>query len=186
MAENENGAVVSTETNVTDNAQPNIDDLMAQIASYRAEAEKLKATVSKANSEAANYKNQLRQKMTDDEKAEAERAEAQRIKDEEYANAVNELNRLKATNSYASILVDDKAIDGIIEAVANADHSAIAKIITAEKERAVREAEAKWVGSRPEINTGSTGGSMTKEQIMAIKDNTLRQKAISENIDLFY
>ena len=50
-----------------------------------AEIEKLKRLLSKANSEAASYKQQLRDKQTEQERAEAERADAERAKDERLA-----------------------------------------------------------------------------------------------------
>lgn len=48
-----------------------------------AEVEKLKLALSKANSEAADYKRQLREKQTEAEREAAERAEADKAKDDE-------------------------------------------------------------------------------------------------------
>lgn len=50
-----------------------------------AEATKLKASLSKANSEAAEYKRLLREKQTEQERAEAERIEAEKTMAEELA-----------------------------------------------------------------------------------------------------
>ena len=50
------------------------------------EITKLKAALSKANSEAADWKRQFRDKQTEQERAEAERAEAEKAMQEELAS----------------------------------------------------------------------------------------------------
>lgn len=63
-----------------------------------AEVEKLKLALSKANSEAADYKRQLREKQTEQERAEAERLEAEKAKDARLA----ELERTVAITEYTN------------------------------------------------------------------------------------
>ena len=48
----------------------------------------------------------------------------------------------------------------------------------------VKEAQAEWLQSRPQVNTGSYS-SMSREQIMAIADRDERMKAIAQNQHLF-
>ncbi len=57
-------------------------------------------------------------------------------------------------------------------------------MIEAEKQKAVKEAQAEWMKSRPPVNTGQYS-SMTKEQIREIKDRSELRKAIAQNLDLF-
>lgn len=63
-----------------------------------AEVEKLKEALSRANSQAADYKRQLREKQTEQERAEAERLEAEKAKDARLA----ELERTVAITDYTN------------------------------------------------------------------------------------
>lgn len=77
----ENNVVVNeqAETEQTNPATPE----PARDEKPNADIEKLKAALSKANSEAASWKKQFREKQTEAERAEAERAEAdQKMRDE--------------------------------------------------------------------------------------------------------
>lgn len=72
-----------------------------------AELEKLKTAVSKANSEAADYKKQLRERMTEAEKAEAERQareseqeEARKAEQEQMMAELDALRREKAVTEH--------------------------------------------------------------------------------------
>ena len=66
--------------------------------SDNAEVEKLKEALSRANSQAADYKRQLREKQTEQERAEAERLEAEKAKDARLA----ELERTVAISDYTN------------------------------------------------------------------------------------
>lgn len=164
--------------------QPTIEELMAQLASERAEKEKYKNASDKANSEAANYKKQLRSKQTAEE-AEAEaKAEAERLQQEKYEEMSKELDHIKAVSAYKNISTED-AVEKLIDAVADGDHSAIAAIIQNEIKAAVAVKEAEWMKSRPRVNVGGEYSGMTKDQIMSISDRTERRKAIAMNPELF-
>ena len=74
------------------------------------------------------------------------------------------MNHNKATAAYKSIQ-NEKVVESLIEAVADADHSTIASIIEAEKKAAVKAAQAEWLKSRPPVNAGTGNeASVTKEQ----------------------
>lgn len=167
----------TTETNVTDNAVPNIETVS------KSEYDKLKATLDKALKEKGDITKQYRAKLSEEERLSAEREEAQRIKDEENEAIKAELNRMKAITAYKDVS-SDKVVDSLIDAVSNADHNAIAKIIADECKKAVANAEASWLKDRPRVQHGD-GSSMTKSDIMAIKDPIERQRKIAENINLF-
>lgn len=155
----ENPAAEKPET-----GSPTVEELMAQLASERAEKEKYKNASDKASSEAAKYKKELRSKQTAEEQEAEAKAEADRRRDEELENLRKELNHNKATAAYKSIQ-NEKVVESLIEAVSDADHATIASIIEAEKKAAVKTAQAEWLKSRPQVNTG-TGNevSVTKEQ----------------------
>lgn len=175
-----------TETTKTEQQQaettPSVDELMAQLAAERAEKEKYKTANDKLSKEAADTKRQLRAKQTAEEQEAEAQAEAQRLAEEEKETLRKENNRFKAMAAYKNI--DEKTVDKLLEAVSDADHASIAAIIEAEVQKAVKEAKAEWMKSRPPVNAGQYS-SMTKEQIMAISDRDERRKAMAQNMDLF-
>ena len=152
-----------------ENNTPTVEELMAQLATERAEKEKYKSASDKASSEAAKYKKELRSKQTAEE--------------QELESLRKELNHNKAVSAYKAI-TDEKVVETLIEAVSESDHNAIAAIIESQKKAAVKEAQAEWLKSRPQANAGAYS-SMTKEQIMAIPDRNERIRAIAQNQHLF-
>ena len=152
-----------TNTQTEETKTPTVEELMAQLASERAEKEKYKNASDKASSEAAQYKKQLRSKQTAEEQEAEAKAEAERLQNEKYESAVKELNHMKAVAAYKSI--SEKSVDTLIEAVAESDHSAIAAIIENEVKAAVANAKAEWMKSRPPVNIGSIeDNAPTKEE----------------------
>lgn len=193
MAEETKGTQTTVETsgnNVQDNQQkagtettPTVEELMTQLATEKAEKEKYKSANDKLSKSEAEMKRQLRAKQTAEERAAEEQAEAQKKADEELETVRKELNQMKAENAYKNIQ-NEKTVKSLIDAVSDADHNAIAIIIENEKKMAVKEAEAKWLKTRPQVNSGKYE-SMSKEEILAIPDRDERRKAIAENQDLF-
>ena len=187
---NEN-VTTGTESTVTENQQtstqenntPTVDELMAQLATERAEKEKNKLALDKALKEKGDITKQLRAKQTAEEQEAEAQKEAQRLANEERESMRKELNHIKAVNAYKAIS-DEKTVESLIDAVSDADHNAIAQIISNECKKAVAEAEAKWLKDRPRVNHGQYS-NMTREQIMAIPDSTERLRAIAMNQELF-
>jgi hypothetical protein len=191
---NENVTTQNTDTTVTENKQttttpqadnsaPSVEELMAQLATERAEKERNKLALDKALKEKGDITKQLRAKQTAEEQEAEAQKEAQRLADEERESMRKELNHIKAVNAYKSI-PDEKVVENLIDAISDADHNTIAQIIENEKKKAVAEAEQKWMKERPRVNHGQYS-SMTKEQIMAIADRDEKLKAIAMNRDLF-
>lgn len=178
MAEEiKNNVDEATETKVTENEQTVVDTVS------KAEYDKMKSALDKALKEKGDITKQLRAKQSEDERLMAEQAEAQRIRDEEFEAMKAENNRMKAVGAYKSIS-SDKVVDKLIEAVSNADHNEIALIIDSEIKAAVKSAQAEWLKSRPQANIG-TDSSITREEIMAIKDSAERQAMMAQHIELF-
>lgn len=112
------------------------------------EITKLKASLSKANSEAASYKKQLRDKQTEDEKAKSER-------EEEMDKVKGELEALKRSNlltetkaKYIALGFDEKLASETAEAMVEGDYEkvfanqaifteSLKKKLTAEQQRNV-------------------------------------------------
>lgn len=191
MAEETKTTTTPTETqkpeqNAAENDQqnntPSIDELMAQLAAERAEKERYKTANDKLSKEAAETKRQLRAKQSAEEQEAEAQAEAQRLAEEEREALRKENNRFKAMAAYKSF--DEKTVDKWMEAVSEADHATLSAMLESEKQKAVKEAQAEWLKSRPNMNVGQYS-SMNKEQIMAIADRNERRKAMAQNMELF-
>jgi hypothetical protein len=133
--------------------------LEAKNTSDAANVTKLKNLLNKANSEAAEYKKQLRDKLTDDQKAEAERKEAfdKLVKDNE------ELKRSIALTTQVSKLValgyDTKLAEETATAMVDGD---MEKVITnqgifLEAQKKSYEADLMRNTPHPKGGTDSTG-----------------------------
>ena len=171
-----------TKTTVDTTAQttePTTVDNSAEIAQLKADLERFKNANDKLSKESAEYKRQLRAKQSDEEAKASALAEAEAERESLKA----ELNLLKAQNAYKGIS-DEKAVAKLIDAVSNADHTAIAKFIEEQCKQAVANAEQAWLKDRPPVSSGMYS-SMTKEEIMNISDPQERQAKIAENIELF-
>ena len=157
---------VVEEPNITTEKAPTVEELSAQIAQLTADRDKYKSANDKLSKESADYKRQLRAKQTAEEQQAEEQAEAQRIRDEQFEEMRARLNRSEAEKAYKSV-TDDKMVESLIDAVSDADHSAIANILEKYASAKVKEAQAEWMKSRPRVNMGGEGG-ITKEQFNAM------------------
>lgn len=191
VAENQQEAQqeVQQETNQNQESgqenRPSVEELLARLAEKEAENQKLQNKNNALSSENAKQKQVIRANQTAEQREADERAEALRLANEEKEAAQQELNHMKAIAAYKSIS-DEKTVENLIEAISESDHASVALIIEREKEKAVKEAKAEWQKSIPQPNFG-TGeySSMSKKDIMAIKDSAERQKAILANRQLF-
>lgn len=176
----------NVETNVTENTAtetetkttPTAEELTAQIAQLTAERDKYKNANDKLSKEAAEAKRKERARMTEDERKAEEKAEADRVRDEELETLKKELNHNKAVNAYRAIS-DESMVETLIDAISEADHSAVAGIIDRLVAAKVKEAQAEWQKSRPRVNIGGGDGGYTKEQFekmtMAEKSKLYRE-----------
>ena len=171
-----------TQKTSTEEQTPTVEELMAQLAAEKAAGLKNKQALDKALKEKGEITKALRAKQTAEEQEAEAKAEADRLQNEKYENAMKELNHMKAVSAYKN--VSEKSIETLIEAVAEGDHSAIATIIDNEVKAAVAAAKAEWMKTRPAVNAGKYS-SMTRDQIMALPDRNERLKAIAMNPTLF-
>ena len=165
-------ATTTTETQVSEQTTgaseektPTVEELMAQLANERAEKEKYKNASDKASSEAAQFKKQLRSKQTAEEQEAEAKAEAEKIQAEKFEKMSKELNHIKAVNAYQKTISEEKNIETLIDAVADADHAMISSVIENEVQKRVKEAKAERLKSRPPENAGTGEEStITQEQ----------------------
>lgn len=159
---------------------PSVEELMAQVAEAKAEAQRYQNKYNQASNEAAESKKALRAKQTAEEREAEEKAEAQRKSDEEKEEMRKELNHIKAIAAYKNI-PDEKTVENLIEAISESDHVSIALIIEREKEKAIKAAKAEWQKTIPQPNFG-TGeySSMTVAEAMKIPDREQRLRALAQ------
>lgn len=175
----------TTTTQETTQENTQSTDYKAEYERLQSEYAKLKASNDKNSSEVAEYKRKERERMSDDEKRKTD--------DEARENHYKELERKLAMREYEDELDDiyDEKIRGeIVEMLADGKvvealkkHKEFRKTYKVELEKEIK---ANLLKQNPQPNAQSNGGaSMTKEDIMKIKDASARQKAISEHINLF-
>ena len=128
-----------------------------------AEITKLKAALSKANSESAEWKRQFREKQSEAERAEAERAEREKAKDEELAA----LRRGKVVDEYAKKCMGmgytAELAAECAEAMADGRFNDVFTIQQNFMEAKAKEIEAAALNRQPGLTTGAPPVSVTAE-----------------------
>ena len=150
-------------TKITGYAEMSAEDKLKALEAYEFEApkpstdeaERLKAALSKANSEAAEWKRQFREKQTEQERTEAERAEREKAVEEELRG----LRRDKAVSGYVAnclALGYDKDL-ALRAAEAMADNDAAAVLACQQDflEAKKKELEAAALNKQPTITPGA-------------------------------
>ena len=149
-----------------------------------AEVERLKNALSKSNSEAADYKKQLREKMSADEIKAKEDSDKMEELQSKYDALLKESEISKNKARLLALGYEDKLATETAEAIVNGDTD---KVFTNQKkhldsvEKKIREDVLKST-PRPE---GGNGKGKSAEEILKITDSAERQSAIAENIELF-
>lgn len=166
---------------------PTVEELMAQLAEAKAESQKYQNKYNQASNEAAETKKALRAKLTETEQAEIAKQEA----DEEQKAYVESLEQYKKKNeAMKRYMTVQKMPADLAEKAADAEIAGDMDTLTAiqnqHSESKLKEARADWQKSipQPQFGTGEYS-SMTKEEIMAIKDDETRVCAIAQNQHLF-
>lgn len=164
-----------------------LESFDVQPSSDDAEIKKYKSLVSKANSEAADYKKQLHERMTAEEKAAAEREEAEKEReaqnakrDEEYKNTLRELGIIKYTNKYLALGYSEELAAETAKAQYDGDTDKVFENMTkfnAENEKKIL---AKLVDNTPGAN-GAAGGSGGDTQDVEIAKRLGKTAASNQN-----
>lgn len=163
------------------------EDALAEIAAAQAEAKKLKAERDAALKKSGDIAKQLRAKMSEAEL----QAEQKAQEDEERQAHLKELEAYKAENEalkrYRLQGMDEELAGKAAKAEIEGDMDALADVQRQYTQALLKEKEAEWKKSRPRVNMGDgeDSTSMTKDEIMAIKDPKERQIAIAKNLKQF-
>lgn len=148
------------------------------------DVDKMKSALDKATSEAAGFKKQLRERMTEDEAAKAKAAE-------DMASIMAELDRYRAkdaineyTVQFLGLGYDEKLAKSTAEALHKGDMSVMFKnhaLFVAEREKAMK-AELLKNTPTPPAGEGDKGTSKDAFQKMTLAE---KQKFATENPDAY-
>lgn len=182
-------SAIGTQEQEEDNAQPKqptIEEIMAEAAAERAAKEKNKVALDKALREVRELKESLKKKMT----AQEQEDEAKREQEEQHNEYVASLEAYKQKNEAKErYLIQGMTVEMALkaaEAEVSGDMDKLAEIQKQHTEAALKAAKAEWQRSIPQPQFGvGEYSSMTKKEIMAIKDTAERQKAILANRQMF-
>lgn len=124
--------------------------------------------------------------MNAKEKAEYERDKLQKELDElKRKDSLSEMTKTaRKMLSDEGVSVSDDVLSMIVSTDAEKTKAAVDAFSKSFKEAVDAAVKEKLKGNPPKKGTGG-GATMTKEQILAIKDNEARQKAMLENRELF-
>ena len=130
-------------------------DYEIEIPKDTEEVSKLKTALSKANSDAAEWKRQFREKQTEQERTEAERKEREAAVEEE----LRSLRRDKTVSGYVANCLalgyDKELAFRAAEAMADNDASAILACQQEFLEKTKKELEASALNKQPTLTSGS-------------------------------
>lgn len=162
------------------------ESLMAELARMRVNEQKMKKELDKALKEKGEVTKALRAKQT---AAELE-DEAKREEEERHQAYVSELEEFKRkTEAKERYLMQGMSVEMATKAAdaeVSGDMEALTDIQRQHTEATLKAARAEWQKSIPQPNFG-TGeySSMSKKDILSIKDTAERQKAILANRQMF-
>ena len=149
-----------------------------------AEIERLKNALSKSNSEAADFKKQLREKMTAEEAKAKEEADKLADLQSKYDALFKESTIAKNKARLLGLGYDDALASEVAEAMTEGDTD---KVFAAQKkhiEAVEKKIRADILKDTPKP-TGGSGKAKSADDILKITDIAERQAAIAENIELF-
>ncbi len=134
-----------------------------------AEVEKLKAALSKANGEAAEYKRQLRQKQTETERAEAERAEQEQAMREELETLRKEKRVSDYTAKCVALNFDADLAGKTANALADGDMDSVFDCLKAFVEATTTRLNNEALNRQPGLSAGTPPSKGTVEDEMTAK-----------------
>ena len=175
----------STTVSDSTNDDPDIKELMKQIADLKVELNKNKKARDKALSEAGEYKKQLRAKMTADEQAEIERQELEE-QQKEYVASLEKFKKVaEATARYALQGMDSDLAKQAADAEIAGDMDALADIQRKHTQQVLKDAQAEWIKSRPQTNIGGGSGTNVTQEEFDNMNMIQRTKLLEEQPDVY-
>jgi len=144
-----------------------VESMMAEIAKLKAENAKNKTALDKALHNNGELTKQLRAKMTASEQEE----EAKRERDEAIQAHIKDLEdykrRSEARERYLTLGMNAEHARQAAEAEVAGDMEELAKIQSQHTASLLKEKEAEWLKSRPDVNAGHGEGEGEKDPFLA-------------------
>ena len=150
MAENENIE------NKEETKEVTVEELQSQIAKLTEENNKFKRDLSKTNSESADYKRQLRALQSESERAAAEKAEADKVRDEENQKLKREVTVLTRRSQYIGMGYDADLAAAIADAYGDNDIDKVIAFQAEHEKRREQKITEKLLSSQPSLSSGKT------------------------------
>ena len=164
--------VVTTEQTVTEQTEPVKTEPVKDEKPDNAEVEKLKRLLSKANSEAASYKEQLRAKQTETERAEAERAEQDKAMRDELETLRKEKRVSDYTGKCLALNMDAELAGKTATALADGDMDSVFDCLKAFVEATTIRLNNEALNRQPGL---SAGIPPTTNTAVKSEDDKIRQ-----------
>lgn len=165
--------VVTTEAvETTEKTEPAKTEPKKDEKPVSAEVEKLKAALSKANSEAAEYKRALREKQTEQERAEAERLENEKAMRDELEALRKEKTVTEYTNKALEAGFDADMAAQAANAMADGDMNAVFDCLKAFVEATTTRLNNEALNRQPGL---SAGIPPTTNTAVKSEDDKIRQ-----------
>lgn len=147
--------VVSTEVvDATEKTEPAKTEPVKDAKPVNAEVDKLKAALSKANSEAAEYKRQLREKQSASEREAAERAEQEKAMRDELETLRKEKAVTDYTNKALEVGFDAEIAAQTANAMADGNMDAVFDALKAFVEATKTRLENEALNRQPALSAG--------------------------------
>jgi hypothetical protein len=169
--QNPNAEVDTQQNDVSQNeqqnepkAEPTIESLMAEIAQLKADGARNKTALDKALKEKGEITKLYRAKQT----AEEQEAEAKKEAEEQQKSYIAELETFKKTAEakarYALQGMSEELAVKAAEAEIDGDMDALATIQKQYTETLIKQREAEWMKSRPQIQSGGDESDISKAE----------------------
>lgn len=149
-----------------------------------AEISRLQAALSKSNSEAADYKKKLREKMSAEELKAKEDADKWDELQRKYDALLKESTVTKNKARLLALGYDETLAAEVAEAMVAGDTDKVFAGQQKHLDSVAKKIREDVLKGTPKP-TGGSGKTKSAEDIMKISDNSERQAAIAENIELF-
>lgn len=159
---------------------PTVEELVAQLAAERARSARLQNEKDTASSEAANFKKQLRAKMTADEQAEAAKSEAEAAKDARIQELESKFRLMDYSKRYMGVGMDEKSATELAELtgdIAEVDKffSALDKFVKAAVKKGSEDYVQTLIKNGGSINAGSGDADKESEAVRIAKESAARR-----------
>lgn len=166
---------------------PSVEELLAQLAEERAKSARLQNEKDSVSSEAANFKKQLRAKMTANEQEEAAKAEAEAAKDAKIQELETKFRLMDYSKRFMGVGMDETSateLAGLTGEIAEPDKffSALDKFVKATIKKAGEDSVEALIKSNPSIKAGNGDGAGESLAVRKAKELAGGVRTVNQDI----